>query len=178
MEDPPKMIRRNPIYVDPLMELLTPVVDGLLEHESNRLTEMLRDLLMRNHALGGHMDAFLHGGEIFHVVPRRHFRTDRIKPLHPSLAREVEDYRMLRDNVERDRQWLRQALSVVVPRCRDKQEVRDVLPETLVAAIPAFRGVERQREEGFILDRHPVLKRQYAQAVDLALHYQANQLIY
>jgi hypothetical protein len=166
------------MYVDPVMALLTPVVDGLLSDEATRLTKILQGLLTRNHSLGGHLNAFLHDGEVFHILPRRLFRSDRIKPLHPSLAGEVDHLRMLRGNVKRDRQRLHQALSVVVPKCRDKQAVRDVLPETLVAAIPAFRGMARQQEEGFILDSHSVLLRQYTEAVDLALSYQANQLIY
>jgi hypothetical protein len=172
------MLRRNPMYVDPVMELLTPVVDGLLAEEASRLTKVLEDLLIRNHSLGGHLNAFIHGGEVFHILPRRHFRADEIKPLHPSMVAEADHFKMLRDNLERDRKRLYQAFSVVLPKCGNKQEVRDVLPENLVATIPSFRGMERKREEGFILNQHPVLKCQYEQAVCLALNYQANQLIY
>lgn len=172
------MIRRNPLYVDPVMELLTPVVDGLLKTEADRLAKVLQGLILRNHSLGGHKNAFLHGGELFNIVPRRHFRGERVSPIQASLVSEAEHYSTLRDSVERDRKRLNQALSVVIPKCRNKQEVRDVLPETLVARIPAFRGIERQNEEGFILDGNPVLQSHYQQAVDLALHYQANQLIY
>ena len=171
-------VRRNPMYVNPVMELLNPVVDALLDDESTRLKGVLHDLLIRNHALGGTQDAFVHGGEVFHLIPRRFLRNVEIKSVHPSLADEAEDLRQKRSNVERDKRRLRQALSVVIPKCRTKQEVRDVLPETLVTSIPDFKGMEREREEGFILNDHPRLKAQYQKAVELALYYQANQLIY
>jgi len=172
------MVKRNPLYVDPVMELLTQVVDSLLADESTRLDKVLQDLILRNHSLGGHLNAFIHVGEIFHILPRRLFRGEHIPALHLSMAAEAENLKTLCDNIKRDRRRLYQAFSVVLPKCHNKQEVRDVLPETLVAAIPAFRGVERQQEEGFILDAHPVLKEQYQQAVELALSYQANKLIY
>lgn len=166
------------MFIDPVMELLNPVVDSIMEKERKRLNEVLNKLLIKNADHGGNKSAYIHMGHVYCLIPRKYLRNEKVDIIHPSLAEEAEDLRLLLSKLEHDTKRLRQALAVVIPRCRDKQALRDALPETLVMAISAFQGMERLSEEGYLLAEHPVLKRQYDQAVELALYYQANQLIF
>lgn len=160
------------------MELLNPVVDGIMEKERKRLNGVLNMLLIKNAEHGGNKSAFIHMGEVYCLIPRKYLRNEKVDVIHPSLSSEAEDLRLLRAKLDLDTKRMRQALAVVIPKCRDKQALRDVLPETLVMAIPEFQGMERLSEEGYLLAEHPILKRQYDQAVEIALYYQANQLIF
>lgn len=160
------------------MELLNPVVDGIMEKERKRLNGVLNKLLINNSQYGGNKSAFIHMGEFYSLIPRKYLRNEQVDAIHPSLSEEAEDLRQLRAKLDLDTKRLRQALAVVIPKCRDKQALRDVLPETLVMAIPEFQGMDRLSEEGYLLNEYPVLKRQYDQAVETALYYQANQLIF
>lgn len=165
-------------YIDATMELLNPVLESIMATETKRLNGVLNDLLIRNSHLGGNKSAFIHLGKIYCLIPRKYLRNEKIGTIHPSLQGEAEGLRKLREKLEQDTVRLRQSLAVVAVRCKHKQGLRDALPETLVAALPDFQGMERIEEEGYLLNEHPLLKRQYDQAVEIALYYQANSLLY
>lgn len=172
------MRKRNPLYVDPVSELLGPVCSALLARETKRLNAVRVSLIQKNGNIGGSPDGFLYAGKVYTELrgPARHGKI--FKPIAKQLEQDAYDLVFLTDRLEADGQILRQSLSVVIPLCRTKQDVRDVLPETLVADIPTFRGIPRQREEGFALNEKPLLKAQYKKAVEIALYYRVNQLIY
>lgn len=166
------------MFVNPVMELLNPVVDGIMEKERKRLNGVLSKLLIKNAETGGNKSAYIHMGDFYSLIPRKYLRNEKVDAIHSSLVSEAEELRQLLAKLDHDTKRIRQALAVVIPKCRDKQSLRDVLPETLVMAIPEFQGMERLSEEGFLLNEFPLLKRQYDQAVEIALYYQANQLIF
>ena len=169
---------RNPIYVNPVMELLDPVVSGLIMPEWRRLDAILKALILKNFTAGGHEDGFLHGGETYCLKKPFYLRGAQISPIHFSLFDDAEFCRQCRDDLKRDIKKLRQSLTVVLPRCRDKQDLRDAFPEVLIRYIPELQSLARSREEGHLLESTPVLHRQFEQAVKIALAYTANQLIY
>jgi len=173
----PPIIRNIP-QTTALMALLQPMVEALMTTEADRLKGQLQTLLKQNVEQGGSKDAYTHRGEVYSLLPRVYLRGTTILPITPSLVPQAEDYRLSLQAVERDTRRIRQALSVVVPRCSSKQEIRDVLPESLAAQIPDFRGMERHHTEGFVLKDMPDHLEQFQEAMNLAISYQANQLIF
>lgn len=171
-------LHRNAAYVNPIAELVQPVCDALIRKEVERLDGILAQLVKENYALGGAKEGYVHCGRIFSDLPPRERRGAHFRPVMMGLRAQADDLLMLTQKLENDAQMLRQSLSVVLSKCLNLQEARDVLPENLVNLIPAFRGLERHRDEGFILDQFPLLKSQYNKAVEIALYYQVNQLIF
>jgi hypothetical protein len=56
--------------------------------------------------------------------------------------------------------------------------VRDVLPDVIGNKIPELQGIVRLKPEGYVLRDKPVLLKQFNDCMEIALIYQANQLIY
>lgn len=174
----PAPLPRSPLYNSPVMSLLDPVIAGLFKDESDRLAEELKALVVENHRLGGTEHVFIHRGEILSHLKPVETRAMPKDLVVPALMDRADNWIRLRDKLEDDTNRLRQALTVVLPRCRSKQDVRDVLPETLVAMVPEFRGIARQGAEGFLLDEHPRLKSQYGRVAGIVDYYIANRLLY
>ena len=174
----PPRIPRNKQFVNPTMELLDPMVAALMDPEKERLTNLLERLILSNQKLGGTMNAFYHLGIMYSVISVHHLRGIQVKNLDPALVHEFEVYLEDRDRYETDRKKLSQALSVVLPKCRSLQAIRDALPEALVGFIPQLRGMERMDPEGFLLRSNPMLHEQFKKASDIALYYIANRMVY
>ena len=171
--------RRRPEYVNPVQEAVDALVASILDLEEGRLGRERDAIIRENQALGGTMNVFLYRGALHSSLPG--FRIRDIGPiagLHRDLHARMDRYLERRERLGRDRTRIRNALSVVGLRCRTRQELRDVLPETLVAQVPALARMARSREEGYLLAGNPVLLRQFRDMVDLVLDYQANRLLY
>lgn len=169
---------RSSKHISPVAELVDPVCSALMNRETKRLQGVKENLIKDNSSLGGAPEGFLYQGTIYSNAKGPARRAAKLKPIHESLTNRAEDFQFLSNKLEIDRQILRQSLSVVIPKCRTKQDVRDALPETLIEDIPDFRGMQREREEGFLLDENPLLKSQFERAVSIALYYRVNQLIF
>ena len=171
-------IHRNPRFVNPIMELLNPMVDGLMTPEKERLDRTLDQLIITNQKRGGTMNAFYYQGLLYANTPTKYLRGIQVANLDQDLEHEFEvylsDFRLLKENLKR----LTQAMSVILPKCRNAQQVRDAIPEALVMFIPQFRGMERMDPEGFLLRSNPMLHEQFQQAIQIALYYVANRIIY
>ena len=171
-------MQRNPVYIQPLSELLNPILYAFFKEERDRLTKRLETLIIENQKLGGTQNAYMHGGFLYSTLPFRYFRGIQVKPVHSSLEPDADTLAELMNKLKEDEQKVRQGLSVIIPKCKHKQEFRDALPETLVSLVPELRGMERIEEEGHILREKPMLRYQYQRIVDLVDYYQANKLIY
>lgn len=169
---------RTPTRSNPTQELVDPVLVEIFYTEREFLDRELINIVTENQSLGGTMNAFRFEGELYSLVNMRSIRGIDISYLHPSLEKAMKRYVKRTDQLQIDMKRLRHALSMVISKCRHHQDVRDVLPDVIANKIPAFQSLDRIREEGFVLRDKPELLAQFNEAMDIALTYQANRLLY
>lgn len=160
------------------LSLLQPLIDSVMVPEYNRFKGISDDLVKRNHRLGNGELGFFFMGKRYTTHHADFLLGETLPNAHPAL---IEDVRFLLADIEkadRDSKKLSQSLSVVLPKCSTNQEVRDTLPEVFMRDVPILRSLERKHPEGFILEKYPMLKRQYDKAVAIAEYYMASKLVY
>lgn len=165
-------------HVNEVQEMVNALIKQIFSYEVDHLAQVLKNLVLQNQSLGGTMNAFIYNGSIYSVIDGRFLRGLTVLPLHRSLLDEAESYTARKERVERDNRRAINSMSVVALKCTSRQDVRDVLPETLIGLVPELSQMERIRPEGFLLKHSPVLMKQYQDTLDLLLDYQANRLIY
>lgn len=160
----------------------TAFIDSLIEaffnHQQVRLNKILEDLVARNQLLGGHEMGFYALGRVFSLYGPIKRKGQALGPAHHSLDDEVAALDQERLALDRDKLRLTQSLTVVATPCKSVEELRDALPESFAAHVPAFRGMNRTRPEGWVLDERPALKGQFERMAEIALRYEAYRLIY
>lgn len=167
---------RPPIH--PYLPLIPPLMESLMGVERARLKKEKSKLVKKNHLLGGSEVGFYYLDMRFADADQRFQEGTPLPYVLGALIEDASDLYAEVRRVEADEQKLRQALSVVVPKCNTLQEVRDVLPEIFIREVPQLRALERQREPGFILEEYPMLKPQFMKALEIADYYTVNKLIF
>lgn len=158
--------------------LLPKLMNALMGPEIKRISKNVDSLIQQNSHLGGSAFAYIYQDKRYNksnsFIPR-----DRdIKPIHKTLEEQADKLHKELAKVEFDQQKMKQSLSVVLSRCKNIQDVRDVLPETFVKNVPVFQGLDRQKEPGFLLDEFPALRIQYNKAIEISEYYMVNQILY
>lgn len=156
---------------DPLMELF-------MRDETARLRELTAKLCMDNAALGGTPNAFRYNSRIYHAIPLRDIHRTSVKQIDTTLEDRAAHLEHVTEIFERDTKRLTQGITVVLSRCTTSQDVRDALPEELVQISPELSTLPRTRPEGYVLEEHPMLRKQFEATMELALYYTANRLIF
>jgi len=159
------------MHVESLLSLLT-------QYEKKRIRENVDKLIDANQALTGNNLGFYYAGERFYDSRAPYLAGNSFPDIHPSLERQAEILFEDKQKLEQDSHKIKQSLTVVFRKCRSQQDVRDVLPDTVVNALSLFRGMKRTRPEGFILEDGSYLKKQYERAMQIAEYYIINRLIY
>lgn len=157
---------------------LETLIASIMGPEHKRHEKISAQLVVENTSLGGHPYGFYYMGQRFSNHAARHVIAESLQPIRQELIPQAHALYTQMKQARSDEQKLRQALSVVLPKCRSKQDVRDVLPEVFIREVSDFRNLNRLRPEGFLLEEFPMLKSQYEKAVDIAKYYTFNKLIY
>jgi hypothetical protein len=169
---------RRPINKNPVVNLVDPVLAEIFSNERKLLDKSLNNITKENQTLGGTMGCFRFNGEILSVTPLRLNLGLIIKDIHPDLVGSAQRYTLRCEKLRADIQKLRHALSTVIGKCSHLQDVRDVLPDVIGNKIPELQGLDRLKPEGYVLRDKPSLLKQFNECMEIALLYQANQLIY
>lgn len=170
--------KRVAAHVNDVQEMVNVLVQQVFSYEIEAIAASLTDLVKENQTLGGTLNAFIYSGKTYSLIQNRFIRGLSINPLHPSLEAQADRYIDRQDRVITDHRRIINSMSVVTNKCTSRQDIRDVLPETLVVLVPQLAQMERLREEGFLIKFNPVLKKQFQDTVNLLLDYQANRLLY
>lgn len=170
--------QRNPLHVHPAMALVYPAVDQIFESELTRLGDELRQIVVANHKLGGHPNAFTLDGLRYSIVKTYFLRGEKIPEISPSLDLRARNWIASQASLEHDHKRVLRGLSVILSKTRNRQEIRDAIPETLIQDIHELKGMERHEPYGQLLEAYPTLRVQYEEAIDMLMNYRANQLIY
>lgn len=156
--------------------LIDEVVIDLFEKELSRIQSLTDKLILKNFQKGGDELGYIFRGKV--ITSNKASRTKNLTEIHPDLKDEAATLDKLYLKLREDLQKVRQGLAVIQSKCRDKQSLRDALPENIVHNLTIFRGMKRKREEGYILKEDPILYAQYKYTVDLIFYYQGNALIH
>jgi len=160
------------------LPLLDPLVESVMKVEANRHHHLIMQLINENHALGGHKNGFFFLGMRYSNLETRHVVSENLRYIVPSLTEAAHTLHSEILQAFADEKKLRQSLSVVLPRCKSNQDVRDVLPEVFIREVSQLKDLKRTRPEGFLLEDHPMLHNQYVKAVNIAKYYTANKILY
>ena len=164
----------NPRY----LRLIDPLINSLVEFELKHLQEQEDSLILHHVQRGGDANGFMYLGKRYTKLPHHKLRGYPFKSIHESLFDDLQYHVSRFDTLKRNVSKIKQALTVVLPRCNNFQDIRDVLPEVFINDVPRLKQFERTREEGFLLKDSPVLLKQYQAAIKLAEWYTANKFLY
>jgi hypothetical protein len=169
---------RRPAFNNPVIAMIGPLVETFLAYEKELIVGRLNDLLKENKVMGGTQGAYFYEGMFYSLAARSSFKGIDVKPIVPALEKRAHTICEQTQGVEVMRQKLMQSFAVISRICKSKQDLRDALPDTLVADIPSLQNMERFRSEGEILSDRPAILQQYQRAVDIALQLKGKRLIY
>lgn len=161
-----------------LFNLKNSLLAKLFEREEAHLTQRANQLIRKNVALGGSPDGFRHLGVIYSDLTGSMRKQGNFTPLHMSLVPEIMLILEERTTMERERQQIGQAFTLVLRDCQTAQDLRDALPNGMQHLIPECQGLERMRPEGFTLEGNQRAMGQYMKLKEKAEYYIAAQLLY
>lgn len=157
-------------------EIVDFTLSEIFKPERDSQDRKLLALIQENQAMGGTMSAFRHHGLLVSFMPPRSFFKQEVLNLRTELVPTYERQLKMKSNLNRDILKLKQALSMVIGKCRTLQDLRDTMPEVLVGKLPKMAAIPRLNPEGFVLTDKPAILEQFNSSMDLALKYQSNRL--
>lgn len=164
--------QRNPLFVNHVQDLVTALIQQALAQEKVACEEQLKKLVEDNNNLGGDAAGFLYNGDILSPYQASVWRGRSILPVDQQLEDRAEAYVTRKSKLDKDQQRIEAGFSVVTSKCRTTQDIRDTLPDTLAALVPAIGELPRTREEDFLFQNNALLKKQFRDITDLLFDYQ------
>lgn len=98
--------------------------------------------------------------------------------LHPQLYDRMQKYNEQSARLLTECTMVNQMVFRLVTGCTTRQEVRDALPECLVAQDAEFTKLERTRPPAYTLDKDERALRQYHKVLPLIEYYAGSHLLY
>lgn len=160
------------------LKLVTPLMNSIMINETERMLKEREKLVIKNRDLGGSRHGFYYKGVRYSNEHPLFLKDVILPPVQEEFKPQVQDYLTMMEQLEKDRQFLKQGLGVVLARCKTSQDVRDVLPDSFLHTIPSLNSFQRTRTHSFIFNGDSKLQLQYEKAVEIAEYYTANLLIY
>lgn len=163
-----------------LHKLIFPIVANLFASEAGRLQKWVDVLSNKDRACRSatETNGFIFVGRTFTPswVGKGYWpRQELQKELHPEGMQLVHSYRIM----ENDQIAVRQGLVLLLGSCETLQDVRDALPECLVAhSDPEIKKLSRTRETGFSIADNPRKISQYEAVLPLIQVYSVANMIY
>ena len=159
-------------------EYVDPISRTLFREETERQEIQIRDLVNRNYDEGGSQHAFICAGRTVSLLDEKELRSYFPRPVVQKLHDEAHTLVKAIDRLHRDRRKFEQAFGSVLRRCHTMQDIRDLLPDTLVASISPLNNMTRTRDMAFLIQDNAFLKAPFEGLQDVISYYIANRLIY
>lgn len=160
----------------PNQHLIDPVLIKIFTEEREYLDRIFNDIIERNQAKGGSMNAFRYNGSSYTNTSIKDTRND-IRELDRDLHAEFDTYLESMLQLQKDTNRIKNMLSTVMRKCARPQDFRDVLPDALSCDIPELSNMDRIRDEGWVFREEPMKLQQFQAVMDLAINYIARRLI-
>lgn len=144
-------------------DLRDKICKSLTDFDRERLAAMKEDLINENTQFSRVSYGFLFGGTFFHHLTKDQLKNPGVQkpPLDPSLH---EKGHLLVDQItalEKNTKHLHQGLSVLLRDCENEQDVRDAVPESVLAFVPELKPWPRTRPPAWTLQDKPLQLDQY-----------------
>lgn len=165
---------------------LFPLVNDLVEQifigEKKRLSRVEIALIDENHRLGGPADWFQYQNKVIHKPETKCVIKGQVNRLHASLYPAMGEHSKDLNQVELDKNWVRQALVLLLRDCTSLQDLVDALPNslhaTLAAVRPGAKHLKRIREETWSIQDNPRALAQYNKLREKMEFYNITALVY
>ena len=105
-------------------------------------------------------DGFMYKGEFYKPVDTPNGKGKR-PSLHINLWARMDEILADRAQVAKDMALIKQSLFAVMVPCKTDQDIRDALPEPIVAKLPDLSGITRIRQEAYTIADDERALRQY-----------------
>lgn len=160
----------------PSMKLYSLVFQSILKPEADRIQHKVDRLCSRNHELGASSNTIICDGKT--LFPTRRLMAVRYDPPHPTLKNETVELVQYMNKFAKDREYISQVFSFLVPPHADMQQIRDSVSDLIADYIPALNKIPRKNKEAFYI-RHNVSKmKQWYKAKESLEHYIGNLLVF
>jgi hypothetical protein len=138
----------------------------------------LTELIEANHDAGGPSHGFLFGGQFHTFLEHRDRPTAEKKLLAIALHARGRDYLKDVAMTAKEKTRLTQGVSQLLQSCRSLQDIRDALPDVVVALFSELTQLTRTRPEAWPFEGKPFQMHSYKQTADLLSFYVSNRLLY
>lgn len=160
-------------------EVLNALVEKLFEPEERRLQTLVSELDKANREIKGHtVMGFIYNGTAFIPPEARTRQSGGYPSLAFSLTNQASAWWADRQQIEEDKQLIRQILWLTVRETETVQDFRDAMPESIVELSEQLSAIPRQREDGFTLRHSNRLYDQYLRMRDKIDVYWACRMVY
>jgi len=161
----------------------------IFEPEIRRHGAAIQKLIERNNELSGKYASGFHylGNDYGQLQFEERFSKRELRPkrvriplpvLHLDLMAEMELLLQLWHNVEFDHKQIRQFLFKLLQPCETDQDVRNAMPEGVVALEPTLAALDRTAEVAWTLQDDPRALRQWEKVREKISSYCAVRLLY
>jgi len=159
-------------------EFADPIKRAIFLEEDHRLHDSIREMVNRNSEAGGSPNAFICDGLI--VTNLSGMALKNLFPLPVADELHDEAYDLVRHIKKRDtdKRKFDQYFLSVSRRCRDLQDVRDLVPDMIASKVPALAGIGRSPNFENIASRDPMVRIPYRGLQDIISYYLANRIIF
>ena len=164
------------------MEISSAVISSfdyqLFKSEAERISKMTLDLHEKNEKLLGVIAAgFKMSGKVYHMRGRPTGTAYADFPsLHFNLRQEGINLLHQIDKLDINKSLIRQMLLKISMKCKDAQDFRDAIPESIVSMFN-LSHLSRLRTEGWLFADNARETKQYNRIADLIAFYSAMQLM-
>jgi hypothetical protein len=170
--------------IENLADIIASIASSLMAAEYRRLEKTLLEIAQENRRARGEglgtPLSFLYSGGCY--APAEEKFSSRLgngrSPLHPVLEPMMQEYIQDKKVIDADIKMIQQNLFKLLYQCCNLQELRDVLPECIVALHPKLKAIPRHCSPLFLIRNDPRAMRQWEAIFPKIEFYSATHLMY
>lgn len=158
-------------------KLVDGLIDKLFSSDNARLAGWIDNLVKKNQqakSIPG--NTFLYDGKQYRLSTLVGLVKEN-PTLHPSVLPAMSEYVTDEKIVDDEKSFVRQAIVRVLEPCETLQDIRDALPDCLVACIDGLMQLPRTRPEAFTIANDARATRQFMKMLPDIQSYAATRLI-
>lgn len=158
------------------------ITDAIFSGEDNRLKRDIKALIDENNSIiKKTASGFNYKGKHYSEFPMALAIRREFPMLHRSLVSRMGELSAFQEQVDRDREQVRQTLNILLHHgITNRQDQRDALPECVVDLdkIHGFKGIQRTREPAFNLEPGSTKWKLFQRTLPKIEMYCATRLMY
>lgn len=153
------------------------VFEAIFGSEIERLKTTLNELITQNGLRGNPSYGFLYGGAFHTNMDPKTLAKFPKKILHPDLREQGQIYVQEKAILDRGLAEVKHALTTLLRPCKDLQDIRDLLTNTVVFFLPSLQGIPRTRDPGWAFAGNTIEMHNFQHTVGVLEAHLANRLI-